>query len=1009
MVYNIVMPLKEFKKEYDKLNPEQKMAVDTIEGPVMVIAGPGTGKTTILTLRIANILRITDTPPSGILALTFTEAGVKAMRGKLREIIGEAALEVPIHTFHGFAASVIAEFGDHFPHLSKSKQITEIESEKLLRDILSQKKFSKLRPLGDPDFYISKIIGTISDAKQEAWTPEMLKSFCKDKIERIKNDPEWISSRGESKGKLKGEALKRIEKCERTVIFADVYEDYERRKKEENKMDFDDLIFELLQTLREDKLLLQILQEKFLYILLDEHQDTNDTQNFIVQTIADFFETPNLFVVGDEKQAIYRFQGASVENFLSFQKKWSGMKIISLTDNYRSHQYILDASFKMIENNYVDREHLELRLKLKSGSQEEPKPIDLILAPNPETEENYLVEKLREITKNSEASAAIIVRKNSDVAKIFSLLEENNIPAGAERGANIFSHPAGSLYFSLLEFLSNPGNIEALTATFALGLWNLDFGKKVNFIKLAKSGNLEEIEKEIPVINKLQKQMANSGVIEFLLLAADLSGFTEIAGKSPLSAEVWRGIIDLAKDLVRTNDIENPKSLIEEMLSYKKSAERRTIKISTGQSKSQVRIMTAHGSKGLEFDYVFLPYATEESWIRKNRASYFVLPKEKEEDDDIKDERRLFYVAVTRARKHVSISLHKEDGIGKAETPLRFIDELDQNFISQIELQKIEKQKVLRSLDKIKTKQVREYIEYAKDTLLKNGLSVTALNHFIECPSKFFYKSILKIPEAPNASSEKGSAMHEAMANVWGSLTPRPPSQKEGGEEIEVDFSFSPLLGRGARGEAVVKEITQIIIKTVKDYLKRSFLPTFEKEAVLDELTLNAPKVAEALKEHFSQKGNISTESWVETSFIYDYKKENIELNIHGRLDVMIEYENKISVYDYKTREAMSLNAIKGDTKNDDGNYFRQLVFYKILLEGNDRFKNKIIEPALVFIKPDSKGRCPVISLPIEKSNIEKVKSEISGLLENIWSGEFLNKNCDDKNCDYCGYLKLLK
>jgi DNA helicase-2/ATP-dependent DNA helicase PcrA len=157
----------QFLKLYNKLNKAQKEAVDSIEGPIMVIAGPGTGKTTILTLRIANILRKTDTPPSGILAITFTESGVKAMRIKLREIIGNRADEVRIHTFHGFAASVINEFKDHFVHLERTTQITEIESESIIRALLEQKEFHDLRPYGNPDFYVQKIISSISDCKRE--------------------------------------------------------------------------------------------------------------------------------------------------------------------------------------------------------------------------------------------------------------------------------------------------------------------------------------------------------------------------------------------------------------------------------------------------------------------------------------------------------------------------------------------------------------------------------------------------------------------------------------------------------------------------------------------------------------------------------------------------------------------------------------------------------------------------------------------------------------------------
>ncbi len=209
------MAQEKFDQLYKNLNPKQREAVDTIDGPVMVIAGPGTGKTTILTLRIANILKRTDTPASGILALTFTEAGVKAMRMKLREVIGTRADEVRIHTYHGFAASVIAEFPEHFPHLSRSKQITDIEAEVLIRDILKEKKFARLRPLGEPDLYVGKILGTISDAKKEAWTPAIVKQFATEEIGLVNKDENMISTRGATKGKLKAEGLKRIEKCEK--------------------------------------------------------------------------------------------------------------------------------------------------------------------------------------------------------------------------------------------------------------------------------------------------------------------------------------------------------------------------------------------------------------------------------------------------------------------------------------------------------------------------------------------------------------------------------------------------------------------------------------------------------------------------------------------------------------------------------------------------------------------------------------------------------------------------
>lgn len=979
------MITKSFQEEYGKLNKAQKEAVDTIDGPVMVIAGPGTGKTTILTLRIANILLKTDTPPSGILALTFTEAGAKTMRKKLREIIGERAFDVPIHTFHGFAASVLSEFGDHLPHLYKSKQLTEVEAERLVREIIKDNKYKKLRPLGEPDYYVQKIISAVSESKKEAWTPEMLREHAKAEIERIKEDPNSISSRGASKGKMKGEAERKIEKCERTIIFANVYEEYEKRKKEERKVDFDDLLFELLLVMREDDILKRNLQEKYLYILVDEHQDTNDTQNLIVKTLSDFFDTPNLFVVGDEKQAIYRFQGASVENFLGFQKVWGSMKVISLTENYRSHQGILDASFGMIEKNYSDGELPELRVRLSAGSKIPDNPIEVVSTPDIETEESVLVKMLKELP--ADKNAAIIVRKNSEVTRIFRLLEEEGVEASAERGANIFDHPLGVLAFSLFSFLADPSDSESLAITCALGLWGLDLESGVKMIKAARSGNLSEVENSLPLIKSLREELRESGAIDYLILAAKESGLVELASKDPLSMEIWRSIVSLAEDLVRASDIESPATLIKDLLDYRKSAEKRSIKIKTGKIESRVTIMTAHSSKGLEFDSVFLPYATEESWIKKNRGSYFVLPKEKREDDDIRDDRRLFYVALTRARERVFISFHNEES-GEMTNPLRFIDELDQTLIYRSEADK-ERRTLKTDIPNRKESRNKELIEYSKRVIEEKGLSVTALNHFVNCPSEFLYKSILKIPEAPNPSSEKGNAMHEAMANVWRSSIPNSHLNEK---------------GEDSKG---LKEVEEIISSTIRAYFKNSLLPKNEKEAAMQELLEDAPKVALSLLTHFNQAGSVTTEGWFERTFGNEIEGKKIEFKIHGKLDAVLEQDKKVLIYDYKTKEAMSEKAIKGETKSEDGNYFRQLVFYKMLLRGNQRFEGKDIEPALVFIRPNAKGECSTVSLEISEGDILKVEQEIKNLTQSVWSGSLLSDFCDEPDCKYCALKKL--
>ncbi|KND48233.1 MAG: DNA helicase II / ATP-dependent DNA helicase PcrA [Parcubacteria bacterium C7867-006] len=968
-----------FEERYKRLNKAQKEAVDTIEGPVMVIAGPGTGKTTILTLRIANILNKTDTPASGILALTFTDAGVKAMRMKLREIIGNRADEVRLHTFHGFASSVIAEFPEHFPHLSRAKQITDVEAESILREILKNKKYSKLRPLGETDFYLNKIISAIGDAKKEAWTPDTVREFAKAEIERVNADPDAISSRGATKGSLKADALKRIERCERTVIFADVYNEYEAKKREERKIDFDDLLFELLSALRSDELLLRLLQEKFLYILVDEHQDTNDAQNLIVALLANFFDNPNVFVVGDEKQAIYRFQGASVENFLKFQNIWKDMKVISLEENYRSHQDILDATYSMIEENYDDGQYKDLRIKLKSGSKEKNKPIDLVYAEDAGSSDHFLVNELLKITENDpEATVAVILRWNRDVDYVLSLCEANGIKASAERGADVFASPIGVLYFKILEYLNDPSKTEALAETIAGGLWGLDFAKSNELIKKIRSGNIKDIEKEIPELIELKNEQNKSGVIEYLIMIGELSFLTKAEKlTSPMQVEIWRAIIDLGRELAVNSHIENPSNLIKQLLDYQKTAENKTIKIGSGRNDAKIQVMTAHSSKGLEYDYVFLPYALEEYWMRRPRSSVFVMPRDKDTSDEVRDSRRLFYVALTRAKKHAVVMVPAQDNLGKDFTPLRFIDEMHKDSVSRIDSPKTDLPPKALNRTELKSHRKSEIVEYTKRVLLKNGLSVTALNHFLVCPSQFLYKSILKVPEAPSPSSEKGIAMHKAISDVW------------------------------KNKDKTVKDITKTIKNSVTEYFNSSLLPKSEKEIILEELTANAPVVASALQEHFAIDGIVFTDKWIESNFTTDLG-ELKTIVLHGQMDTIIDTDKKTFVFDYKTRESMSVNAIKGDTKDSDGNYFRQLVFYKMLLSGNYQYKEKAIEPALVFVKPDDKGRCPTITLPIDYGDEEKVRSEITRLVQSVFSGDFMTETCDDKSCQYCGYKKLI-
>lgn len=967
----------DFDTQYKRLNVRQKEAVDAIEGPVMVIAGPGTGKTTILTLRIANILKKTDTPAHGILAITYTDAGVKAMREKLHGIIGSRAHEVAIHTFHSFAAAMISEYHDHFLHLDGLRHMTDVEQESLVRAIIADSKYSDIRPSGKPDAYIPAIMSSIDTAKREALTPEKVRQHAHEEIERIKSDEDSISTRGATKGKLKAEAEEKIEKCRRTIVFADVYEEYEKKKLEGKRMDFNDLIIELLVALRNDELLLRLIQERFLYLMVDEHQDTNDAQNFIVALIAEFFETPNIFIVGDEKQAIYRFQGASVENFLLLQKRWPAMKVISLDTNYRSHQGILDAGFSLIENNYEENEHSDLRIELKSGNKSKALQIEILTGENVPAIERELIQRLQTIQKQEpEATVAIITRRNRDLERVIRLLESAHVPVSSERSVDIFHHPVGATFFDLIEYLADPSRNDVLGRTLSSGLWNLSFEEAAALIRLLRSGQNADLDKKLPALLHLQRMSLNDGAVGFLVHAADESGYTSLLAHDPAYIHVWRGIISLAESLAREGTIQSPLELMKAMLAYRLSAESKTVKVSVGAPDFPVQAMTAHGSKGLEFDYVFIPYATEEAWVGRPRGSSFVLPMKKSDDHDIRDVRRLFYVALTRARKHAVILTALEESDGKALTPLRFIGEIDSRTVDSKTLPRAETELPISPASDLRTGQ-NKLVDLAKDVLLNGGLSVTALNHFLECPSRFLYLSILKLPQAPSTAAEKGTAMHEAISRIWNS------------------------------DKRDAKSIEEMIRDTVAEYLETSFLPMNEKEAVRKELTEDAPIVARALELHFNVKGPIHTESWARTTFEGMFGSARIRMPIHGKLDAVVESGNKLEVFDYKTRQGMSVNRIKGETKDSNGDYFRQLVFYKLLLEAEPRWKNRTVGVSLVFVSPDNKDRCQILTLEVTRDDIDAVKKQIQSVIDSVWSGVIAQATCGDPACEWCGLKKL--
>ena len=390
-----------FDQRYASLNTEQRQAVDTLTGPVMVIAGPGTGKTEILTMRIANILRggragkTAPPAPEQVLALTFTESGAVSMRRRLVELIGADAYRVEISTFHGFANRIIRDYPDYFPTIIGANSITEIEQVSILRKIIDTLPLKDLRPFGDRYYHLRAILSSINELKQQGVSPELFFTIAADAKKEFYENPDLINQSGKFEGKMKGKYVTASKQVERNIEVAAIYAEYQKSLIAGHQYDYSDMIMYVALALEHDDELTQVLQHAYKYFLVDEHQDTNDAQNKIIEFIAGASDHPNLFVVGDEKQAIYRFQGASLENFHYFRDHYEDVVLITLRNNYRSTQAILDAA-----QNVSPR---EIALVAKAGhsvaarAARMEEPAHLAVLSSPVVEYYFIARKIKEL------------------------------------------------------------------------------------------------------------------------------------------------------------------------------------------------------------------------------------------------------------------------------------------------------------------------------------------------------------------------------------------------------------------------------------------------------------------------------------------------------------------------------------------------------------------------------------------------------------------------------------
>jgi len=1022
---------KAFEAVYESLNEQQKIAVNSIEGPVMVIAGPGTGKTQILGARIGKILLETDTAPENILCLTYTDAGAIAMRKRLVSMIGTSAYKVNISTFHSFCNDIIQDNLSLFDKTNLDA-ISELEKIELLKKLIDG--FDKNNPLkryrGDIYFEMSNLAKLFSAMKKEGWKPSFLIEKVEDYTKEIPFRDAFIYKRkykqfeaGALKQGLVDNELEKMAKLKAAIESFDVYQ---KLMKDRNRYDFEDMINWVINAFKENKNLLAQYQERFLYILVDEFQDTSGTQNELVQLLVNYWDQPNLFVVGDDDQSIFRFQGANVENMLHFQNQYAqDILTIVLENNYRSTQPILDASTIVINNNQerlVNKiEGLEKKLIAAHPDNQinniAPKVVSYQL---PEEEMIDITEQIVQLTYNGIApnQIAVLYKEHKYGEEIAHFLQQKNIPVYTKRTANLLDqilvkqiitildylvceldqpYEGANLLFEILHF--KWWNISPITiAKITFEANQLKYGSPENSFRkvlvektqqvqgsLFQEGGVPELAKAVQVLESLINEVPNVTLLNLVEQVLQKTGIIQTVLQSNnkgFELEVITKFFDFIKEETHRRPSLNLKDLVTMLELMQKEGIRLPMAITTG-GVSGVNLLTTHGSKGLEFEYVFVAGTNAHFWEKKRASNNigYSLPdtvfSTLENTDDKEELRRLFYVALTRAKKEIQISYALNRADGKVAEPSQFIIELiegNEKFIINKQLEaEIKTQYKLLHIQSTTPPQIKQLEDdFISPKLEQFTMNVTALNNYLKCPLHFYFNSLIRVPSGKSEATTFGSAVHDALNKLFKKMQERnnifPDKQ-----ELVQDFNYYMARHREAFTQVEFnrrKEQGEIVLTRYYD----EYMQTWNKV--------------------------VTTE----------YRINNVVLNgipLKGAID-KIEFNGKqVVVIDYKTgsvENAKEKLIAPNEKYPDGGDYWRQAVFYKILL--NHHPKNwEVTTAEFDFVEPNKKKQFEKASLAISDADITTVTQQIHTVWQKIQEKDFYT-GCGKPECHWCNFVK---
>ncbi len=775
-------------------NTEQLSAIKYDKGPLLLIAGAGTGKTHVIVEKIKYCIAHDLAKPEEILALTFTEKAASEMEERVDQAIPYGYFQMWISTFHAFADQILKEHASHIGLNPSYRLLTDAEALLFLKDNLFLFNLNYFRPLGNPNRYLEGLHKHFSRLKDEDILPIQYIEWAKSQIQNPKSQIE------ENKIEI-----------EKDLELAQAYKTYQHLKIKEGLMDFSDLIFYTLELFRKRKNILSLYQKKFTHVLVDEFQDTNIAQYELIKLLCPAKIHPNLTVVGDDSQAIYKFRGASVSNILMFMKDYPKTKQITLRKNYRSNQTILNSAYKLIKHN--DPDTLEVRLGISKNLIAQKKDMNdslmFYLADRAEEEADFVARTIIILKKSYAFSdIAILTRANNHAEPFVRALSRKGIPYQFLGPGNLFKQPEVKDLIAYLKFLDTIDDSVSFYRVVSMDIFDLDAKDIASMTSFAKKSNLTlfqslEIylsffnsdlkQKEFEIYKKhiplLKEQTRDTFHTIYLMIKRHLSKMNkETAGQILyFFLEDTKYLNELA--VYKTEKEEkvalNISKFFNKLKAFESSHEDASVptvvdyiemSMELGESPTAsqtdlnpvnaVNILTVHSAKGLEFPVVFLVNLSRGRFPTHERREPIPIPDTliKETlpvgDFHVEEERRLFYVGMTRAMDKIYFSSSRYYGEGKRLQRLSpFVTEALGEIITQEA--EYEKKSQLAMFAYEKTVPYKT----EKDTSLQQPgiLSYSQLETYKRCPLQYKYQYVLKIPVTQNAAASFGDTIHKTL------------------------------------------------------------------------------------------------------------------------------------------------------------------------------------------------------------------------------------------------------